>query len=442
MSELAEHPREIEGARWQQWLLPGALREREDGRRSPRDWFVDVLGFLIAIGLGLYLLGLTEDEHSELALLGEVVLGTLACLSLWLRRRWPFGVALATGLASILFVAPGGAAVIATFCAVIRVPWRQVALLVAIGVTTALVIPAIYPTEDDYPTELLIGLLFTGFVVGWALFVRVQRELFLSMRERTARLETAQQLRVEQAREAERRRIAREMHDVLAHRLALLSLHAGALEFRPDAPPAEIAQAAGVVRASARAALEELREVIGVLREQEPDDDAPAGSAPEPPQPTLVQIPALVERSRATGMRIGCRIELDGLDDVALPDVLGRTAYRIVQEGLTNAHKHAPAAAVEVVVEARAAGGGAIGAAGDAGEAGRAGANGDLLVAVLSRRPIGAPPAAAAAANGLPGAGTGLVGLGERVALAGGALEHGPDANGDFLLRATLPLPR
>lgn len=420
MSEPAEHPREIPGARWQQWLLPGALREREDGRRSPRDWLVDVLGFLIAIVLGMYLLDATEDHHSELAMVGEVVLGSLACGALWLRRRWPFGVALATGLISILFVAPGGAAAIACFCAVIRVPWRQVALLVAVGVTTAVVIPAIYPTEDDYTTELLIGLLFTGFIVGWALFVRVQRQLLLSMRERTARLETDQQLRVEQARDAERRRIAREMHDVLAHRVALLSLHAGALEFRPDAPPAEIAQAAGVVRSSARAALEDLREVIGVLREQEPDDGAPGG-APEPPQPTLVQIPALVERSRATGMRIGCRIELDGLDAAVVPDALGRTAYRIVQEGLTNAHKHAPAAAVEVVVETRAAA---------------------LVVAVLSRRPIGAPPAAAAAANGLPGTGTGLVGLGERVALAGGALEHGPDADGDFLLRATLPLPR
>lgn len=430
MSEPAEQQREIPGARWQQWLLPGALREREDGRRSPRDWLVDVLGFLIAIVLGMYLLDATEDHHSDLAMLGEVVIGSLACGALWLRRRWPFGVALATGLISILFVAPGGAAAIACFCAVIRVPWRQVALLVAVGVTTAAVIPSIYPTEDDYTTELLIGLLFTGFIVGWALFVRVQRQLLLSMRERTARLETEQQLRVEQARAAERGRIAREMHDVLAHRIALLSLHAGALEFRPDAPPAEIAQAAGVVRSSARAALEELREVVGVLREE----PAPDG-APEPPQPTLAQIPALVERSRATGMRIGCRIELDGLDGDGLPDALGRTAYRIVQEGLTNAHKHAPAAAVEVVVQARA-----VGAPADAAGAPRSA--GDLLVTVLSRRPVGAPPAATSAASGLPGAGTGLVGLGERVALAGGALEYGPDADGDFLLRATLPLPR
>ena len=104
-------------------------------------------------------------------------------------------------------------------------------------------------------------------VIGWGLFVRARRELIDSLRERAERAEAEQRRRLEQAREAERRRIAREMHDVLAHRVTLLSLHAGALEFRPDAPPEEIAEAAGVIRASAHAALQELREVIGVLRD-------------------------------------------------------------------------------------------------------------------------------------------------------------------------------
>ena len=119
----------------------------------------------------------------------------------------------------------------------------------------------------------------------------MRREQVLALRERAARLEAEQRLRIEQARDAERRRIAGEMHDVLAHRVSLLSLHAGALEFRPDAPPEEIAEAAGVIRATARAALEELRQVIGVLR------DGAEGGAPEPPQPTLAEIPALVDES-------------------------------------------------------------------------------------------------------------------------------------------------
>jgi signal transduction histidine kinase len=196
------------------------------------------------------------------------------------------------------------------------------------------------------------------------------------------------------------------MHDVLAHRVSLLSLHAGALEFRPDAPAEEIAEAAGVIRTSAHAVMEELREVIGVLR-----DGGEQGT--ERPQPTLCDIPGLVEESRAAGMHVTLEVETG---EAEAPDGIGRTAYRIVQEGLTNARKHAPAAAVavEVVVEDGPA----------------------LGVGVVSRRAVGATVAAAGAP---PGSGTGLIGLSERVALAGGELRHGPDAAGDFVLRATLP---
>jgi signal transduction histidine kinase len=204
------------------------------------------------------------------------------------------------------------------------------------------------------------------------------------------------------ARAAERRRIAREMHDVLAHRLSLLSVHAGALEFRPDAPPEEVAEAATVIRESARAALDELRGVIGVLREDE--------SLTEPPQPAIADLAALVEESRAAGMRITARIELG---DAAPTAAAGRSAYRIVQEGLTNARKHAPGAAVTLTVEAP---------------------DGDLRVEVHSLAPV-----AVASASPLPGAGTGLIGLAERVTLAGGELESGVDPAGAFVLRARLP---
>ncbi len=158
-----------------------------------------------------------------------------------------------------------------------------------------------------------------------------------------------------------------------------------------------------MIRASARAALEELREVIGVLREED------AGDAPEPPQPTLADIPSLVSESRAAGVRVACRIEVP--DGAAARPALGRTAYRVVQEGLTNARKHAPGAAVDVAVTG--------------GE--------QLVIEVVSRRAVGV------AAEPLPGAGSGLVGLSERVELAGGALSHGLAPGGDFVLRATLP---
>ena len=129
---------------------------------------------------------------------------------------------------------------------------------------------------------------------------------------------------------------------MLAHRLSLLSLHAGALEFRRDASPEEVAEAAGVIRASGQAALEELRAVIGVLREQ--DDRA----GPEAPQPTLAQIPALLDESRAAGMDV--RWEERAATDV-VPSAVGRTAFRVLQEALTNARKHARGAPVTVSLD-------------------------------------------------------------------------------------------
>ena len=191
---------------------------------------------------------------------------------------------------------------------------------------------------------------------------------------------------------------------MLAHRLSLLSVHAGALEFNSDAPAEEVAEAAGVIRESARAALEELRGVIGVLREDTGE------SLTQPPQPTLADLPVLVDESRAAGMRITARLELG---EVTPPAALGRTAYRVVQEGLTNARKHAPGAAVTLVVDAT---------------------GGDVRVEVRSLAPV-----SVASASPLPGAGTGLIGLAERVTLAGGELESGVDEEGAFVLRARLP---
>ena len=239
--------------------------------------------------------------------------------------------------------------------------------------------------------------------IGWGLFARTRRELVASLHERARRLESEQLLRVEQARDAERRRIAREMHDVLAHRLSILSLHAGALEFRRDASPEEVAEAAGVIRASGQAALEELRAVIGVLREE--DDRASV----EAPQPTLAQIPALLDESRAAGMDV--RWEERAATD-AVPPAVGRTAFRVLQEALTNARKHARGAPVTVSL--------------DPGP--------PLVLEVVSGR------ASDLLDDGrLPGAGLGLVGLAERVALADGSLEHGKDPAGRFVVRATLP---
>jgi signal transduction histidine kinase len=396
--------------RWHDALLPGELRDGPQGRRSARDWLVDVLMYLIAVGVGVVVLADSWEQHSDWMLLLDAGLGVAALVLLWWRRARPTAVGVVTAAASIVSGLAAGPALLGAFNVALRGSRRGILAVAGVTALVVVLFPLIYPPADGYLLNVLVGVLLMAVVFGWGLLARVGREQLLALRDRASRVEAEQRLHIEQAREAERRRIAREMHDVLAHRVSLLSLHAGALEFRPDAPPEEIAEAAGVIRATAHQALEELRVVIGVLR------DGADGGPPEPPQPTLAQIPALVEESRAAGMRVTCEID-PGVTGVTGADgasaAVGRTAYRVVQEGLTNARKHAPAAAVAVAVTG-----------------GR-----QLTIEVVSRRSVGV----AVAAEPPPGAGTGLIGLNERVALVGGSLEHGVDGGGDFVLRASLP---
>src|SRR5262245_7684310 len=397
--------------RWQRRLLPSELIEAPGAARSARDWIVDSALFGLAIVFGLVSLGASVSEHhafghDAVGVIVDVLLGLSACALLWFRRAYPIGVGAFAMVAAAFSAFASGAAPIALFNVGLRSSRRGLIGITGLAFASIVVGAAVYPGGTPYWQQVIFGVLIVTVVIGWALFSRVRRELVLSLRERAERLESEQRLELERAREAERRRIAREMHDVLAHRLSLLSVHAGALEFRPDAPPAEITAAAEVIRENAQVALEELRDVIGVLREN-------GDVALEPPQPTLSQIPMLVEESRAAGLVIKWRDELP--DPVRVPGAVGRTAYRVVQEGLTNARKHAAAGAVEVKLT---------------------GGESSLTVEVVSRH----APRAWETSLAQAGAGKGLVGLRERVGLTGGTLEHGPDDEGNFVLRAELPL--
>ena len=385
------------------------MLEGDGGRRTARDWVVDVVLFAVAVGLGGVALAESLPNHGPATRALDIIVGTAACLSLWVRRRRPVAVAIFTVGASAFFALAAGAGLVALFNAAIRASRRALLGIVALALAGSAVFPALYRGHGSYDWgEFLLGILLTVVVIGWGLFVRAQRQLLTALRERAAQLEAEQRLSAERVRDAERRRIAREMHDVLAHRLSLLSVHAGALEFRPDASPEEVSEAAGVIRATARAALEELREVIGVLR-----DDVDA-EPPQPPQPTFAQIPALIEESRAAGMNVHLRDETGE----EIPVGLGRTAYRVVQEGLTNGRKHAPGAAVDVAIW---------------------GAPPSMLVVRIASRP--AVGVAAHSEARQQGTGSGLVGLAERVELAGGELKFGNDETGDFVLIAALPWP-
>lgn len=395
MTDLATSPPANRLVAWLTAALPAVVPDADRPGRTTRRVDAGVYAFATLIATAT-LVDAWEVHPPWLRVVATVVgIGSIVALR-W-RRTHPAQVGIGIGVLSLFVLTVSGAALAATFNAAIRCRGRDLAIVVGLTLIWAFLNPLLYPPRD-YWFDVGGSLLLAGVVFGWGFFVRARRALMRSVQEQTERAG-------DEARAAERRRIAREMHDVLAHRLSLLSVHAGALEFHSGATPEEVSAGAGVIRENARIALEELRSVIGVLREDGSE------TFTEPPQPTLADVADLVEESRAAGMKLTASIELGDEDP---PAATGRTAYRIVQEGLTNARKHAPGVAVSLVIDAPDDG---------------------LRVVVRSLAPVavGAPDGA------LPGAGTGLVGLAERVSLAGGELEHGVDEDGAFVLRARLP---
>ena len=368
----------------------------------------DTALFAFAVVLGGITQGYLWHSHGVVLDAVDVAAGTVACLALWSRRAHPMAVFVLAFAANTFSPLALGAGLVAVCTAASRLRGRALTAVVVLTVAASVVFPLVNPAAGEIVKVGFPAFLLTVIAFGWGLYLRARRELVASLRERAERLAADQERRAEQAREAERRRIAREMHDVLAHRLSLLSVHAGALEFHPDAPAAEMAQAAAVIRTSAAAALVELRQIITVLRE---DSAAVAG----PPQPGFGQLADLLQESRSAGMTLDACIDLPEAGQ--LPETAGRTVYRVIQEGLTNARKHAPGTPVRVTVTADCQA-----------------VTGEVIT---RRRPVIAGPGAAAPA----GAGAGLTGLAERVTLAGGQLDYGPNAIGDFVLRATIPRP-
>ncbi|MGI5270669.1 sensor histidine kinase [Nonomuraea sp. CA-218870] len=387
------------------WLLPSVLlgdgRSAGPVRRSTRDWFVDIVMFLLACALTL-LTALELDGPPPLVA-AEQVIGVIFCLSVWLRRRWPVGLAVVTSVLSAYFEMAGGACVVALFTVAVHRPFKVSGTIAGFGLLMIVPFVLLRPEVEPEGAVYVIGSAAIALTIfAWGIVVRARRQLIWSLRQRA---DTA----AEEAKRLERERIAREMHDVLAHRLSMLSLHAGALEFRPDAPAGEIARAAGAIRSGAHLALQDLREVIGVLRHH-----AVTAEVPDRPQPTLADLPPLVAECEQAGMAVRLTMETGDV-----PEKPGRDLYRIVQEALTNARKHAAGAPVTVTVT---------------------GAPGEGLAAeVRNRLPARHGPRIPGVR--IPGAGAGLIGLTERAELAGGRLEHGPAPEGEYVVRAWLPWP-
>jgi signal transduction histidine kinase len=378
--------------------------------RTRRDWAVDTATFLASLVLGALILLVPSDDVARWMTPGkvavDVTLGVVCCTLLWWRRRWPFAVALlCIGLGA--FSTSGSVAgLFAMSSLAVHRPLRPALFVAALFPLTAIVC-SIWLGQPDTWTVILPTVALGAAATAFGMFVRARRQLVATLLDRAERAEADQLVRADRARLAERTRIAREMHDVLAHRISLVALHAGALEVTLDLPPEEIRESAGLLRTTAHQALEELRDVIGVLRE-EPGQ----ATSSTVPQPTLADIPRLVEETRRSGTKVDFEMQVDGAETA--PDTLGRDAYRIVQEALTNASKHARGTLAQVRV---------------------AGApNEGLHVRVRNPPAVGTHDRPAP-----PGSGTGLLGLQERVALASGVLVHGPDATGDFVVEADLP---
>ncbi|WP_254667817.1 sensor histidine kinase [Streptomyces griseus] len=268
--------------------------------------------------------------------------------------------------------------------------------VVAGGVVAVAVVPSWLLMAGRFVAVVVVAAMLPWFA---GRFWRQYQELVRAGWERADRLEREQQLVAEQARSRERARIAQDMHDVLGHDLSLIALSAGALKLAPGLDDTHRA-AAGEIRARAAASVERLGEVIGLLREQAGD---------EPTRPSDTGIRRLVDDAAAVGVAVSLRTEGD---PGAVPTRTARAAHRVVQEALTNAAKHAPQAPVSVRVTHTSE---------------------ETTVHVRNGpAPAGGVPA------GVPGTGRGLIGLDERVRLAGGVFGHGPSGAG-FEVTARLP---
>lgn len=375
--------------------------------RTGRDRIVDiacVAGSAVG-GAATLLLELRPfDTPAPIGIGTDIALGVAASAAIWFRRRRPVGVALLLLVPMALSSAAQVACLIALITVAVHRRAGAALTVAALQMVAASLYLGLRPTTaTPLWADLLSALVLTAAVVAWGMYLRARRQLVASLRERAERAESEQQLRAEQARHAERARIAREMHDVLGHRMSLIALQAGGLEVGAGLTPEQRTTSAGQIREAARQALVDLRDVVGVLGE---DAGEPV---PQAPQPSLRDVVRLVDDSRTAGADVRLDLRVDDPD--AVPGPLARAAYRIVQESLTNVHKHARGTSTVVLLH---------GAPGTG-----------LRVSVRNRLPVAVTPS-------WPGGGRGLIGLAERVDLAGGTLTHGPDPAGDFVVDARL----
>ncbi|WP_425245482.1 sensor histidine kinase [Streptomyces sp. NEAU-NA10] len=369
-----------------------------------------------------------------------VVFGLLAGSVLLVRRQWPIAVvlvAIAITPAQMGFLM--GIVGLYTLAAS-ELPRRIIGSLAGMQLVGTLIVTFVRVRQDMARGDLTLGDWFVPFAsittslgltappLLLGLYVGARRRLMESLRERADSLERELQLlaeraeeRAEWARNEERTRIAREMHDVVAHRVSLMVVHAAALQAVARKDPEKAVKNAALVGDMGRQALTELREMLGVLRSGEGERRAsvPVAAAvavsrvgEDGEGPCLSELEELVGQSAAAGMVVDLSVEGDVR--VYAPEV-EQTAYRVVQEALTNVHKHAAGAKTHVRLAHRVA---------------------EIAMQVENEPP---PEVGSASSARLPSGGNGLVGMRERVVGLGGVFVSGPTEAGGFRVSAVIP---
>jgi len=280
-----------------------------------------------------------------------------------------------------------------------RMRWTAGAAALATTTVAAVVIAMVVPTDRDEEAEALGVVLFAtiaGALLAAGIVVRRWRSIRAQLvrERRITEEERARRLVAE-----EKTRIARELHDVIAHSMSLITVQATSAPFRHPSTDAAVQAEFADIAHSSRRALQEMRSLLGVLRD-------PDAMPPHAPEPRLSDVGALVDTSRQSGLDVTLTGQEELVDD-GVDELTGLAAYRIIQEAVSNAIRHAPGARLEIVVRR----------------------HGGLDIAVRS---AGGAPAVSA--------GTGLLGMHERAAGVGGTVVAGPQHDGAYLVHALLPL--
>ncbi|WP_024286077.1 sensor histidine kinase [Cellulomonas sp. KRMCY2] len=375
-----------------------------------------VAGVVFLVGPVVARDGLRERAHVDLTLTAPgIALTVLAAMALTQRRRHPALTLTVLATVAALSIVGGWQVLLATPALILAVYGYSVRAprapaLVAAGATSITVVLAglvagLWRGRWGQPDDVVLWL-WTATAVAVA--VQGRRATIAALEDRARRAEESREETARRRVAEDRVRIARELHDVIAHHVAVISVQSGVAEHLVERDPAAAREALHHVRTSAKSVLTELQSVLGVLRQDE-------SALPTAPAPGLSGLDSLVRSARSMGTAVEVRSPASMPSLSLAADSAG---FRLVQEALTNVQKHAAGAPTTVQVET----------------------TGTTVVLSVTNAPPPHTPAAHGPHDAPTGSGLGLVGMRERVLAAGGSLETGPTADGGFRVTARLPL--